>query len=75
MDALAKKDARAALKYLDEAVRLQPGEAQFWEMRGHAWVMLQDNQSAEQAYTTAIGKNPDIFSPWLYRGITRYQQD
>ena len=75
MDALEKKDARSALKHLDDAVRLQPAEAQFWEMRGHAWVMLKDNQNAEKAYTTAIRKNSDLFSPWLYRGITRYQQD
>ena len=75
MDALEKRNARAALKYLDKAVKLQPAEAQFWEMRGHAWVMLEDNQSAEKAYTTAIRKNPTLFSPRLYRGITRYQQD
>ncbi len=75
LDALEREDARAALKYLDKAVKLQPAEAQFWEMRGHAWVMLKNNQKAEKAYTTAIRKNPDLFSPRLYRGITRYQQD
>ena len=73
--ALKKEDARAALKYLDKAVKLQPAEAQFWEMRGHAWVMLKKNQNAEKAYTTAIKKNSELFSPWLYRGITRYQQE
>ena len=75
LQALEKEDARAALKHLDKAVKLQPAEAEFWEMRGHAWVMLKKNQNAEKAYTTAIRKNPDLFSPWLYRGITRYQQD
>lgn len=74
MDALEKKDPRAALKYLDKAVKLQPAEAQFWEMRGHAWVMMKENENAEKAYTTAIRKNPKLFSPRLYRGITRYQQ-
>jgi predicted Zn-dependent protease len=72
--ALEKEDARAALNYLDRAVSLQPAEAQFWEMRGHAWIMLKDRQNADKAYSTAIGKNPELFSPWLYRGITRYQQ-
>ena len=75
MDALQKKDARAALKHLDKAVKLQPAEAQFWEMRGHAWGMLKNSENAEKAYTTAIKKNPSLFSPRLYRGITRYQQE
>jgi len=74
MQALEKKDALAALKYLDKAVKIQPEEAQFWEMRGHAWVMMENNENAEKAYASAIGKNPNLFSPWLYRGITRYQQ-
>jgi predicted Zn-dependent protease len=75
MAALKNRDARAALKHLDRAVKLQPQEAQFWEMRGHAWAMLDNNQNAGKAYTTAISKNPDLFSPRLYRGITRYQND
>ena len=75
MAAMQKNNPRAALTLLDKAVKLQPAEAQFWEMRGHAWVMLKDNQRAEKAYTTATRKNPGLFSPWLYRGITRYQQD
>lgn len=74
MAELEKKNPRAALKYLDEAVRLQPAEAQFWEMRGHAWNMLKNSQNAEKAYSSAIAKNPELFSAWLYRGIGRYQQ-
>ncbi len=75
IEALKEKDARAALEHLDVAVRVQPNEAQFWEMRGHAWAMLDDSEKAESAYTTAIQKNPDLFSPPLYRGITRYRND
>ncbi|PLW69619.1 M48 family metalloprotease [Pseudohalioglobus lutimaris] len=74
MSALEDKNADAALKYLDTAVKLQPEEAQFWEMRGHAWAMKKSEQQAEKAYSTATRKNPDLFSPWLYRGVTRYRQ-
>lgn len=74
MAALKAKDASAAIRHLDEAVAVQPAEAQFWEMRGHAWTMLERYQNAEKAYTTAIRKNPNLFSPWLYRGITRYRR-
>lgn len=75
MQALQKKDARTALAHLDEAVKRQPAESQFWEMRGHAWGMLKNSENAEKAYTTAIRKNPALFSPHLYRGINRYQRE
>lgn len=72
--ALEKKDARGALKLLDGAIALQPAEAQFWEMRGHAWEILDNLENAEKAYSTAINKNPGLFSPLLYRGMIRYRQ-
>jgi predicted Zn-dependent protease len=71
--ALKEEDAHAALGYLDQAIKAQPAEAQFWEMRGHAWSMLDNLDNAEKAYTTATRKNPELFSPLLYRGITRYR--
>ncbi len=75
MTALKAKKAEVALKHLDTAVGLQPDEAQFWEMRGHAWAMMENSENAQAAYTTAIRKNPDVFSPHLYRGITRYRDN
>lgn len=71
--ALKEDDARTALKHLDRAIVIQPREAQFWEMRGHAWGMLENHKNAETAYGTAIRKNPEFFSPLLYRGLTRYK--
>lgn len=71
--ALKAEDARAALEHLDRAIEIQPAEAQFWEMRGHAWAMLDNDGNAEKAYGTAAGKNPELFSPWLYRGMTRHK--
>lgn len=75
LKALQDNNANAALKQLDRAVQLQPREAQFWELRGHAWSMLDNPDNAEKAYTTAISKNPDLFSPALYRGLLRYERD
>ncbi len=73
VSALKEEDPRAALRHLDTAIEVQPDESQFWEMRGHAWAMLDDSDKAEAAYSTALEKNPDLFSPPLYRGITRYR--
>lgn len=74
MTALQEKQAREALEYLDKAIAMQPNEGQFWELRGHAWKMLQDKRRAEQAYSTAIQKSPDYFGPRLYRGLLRFDQ-
>jgi len=72
--ALNAKNPKSALAQLDKAIRIQPNESSFWELRGHAWEMSKNPTNAEKAFTTAIGKNPDLFSPYLYRGISRYEQ-
>jgi predicted Zn-dependent protease len=74
MAALKEKDARKALALLDEAVAIQPEEARFWEARGHAWSMLENNANATKAYSTAIRKDPGYFSPKLYRGLAYLQE-
>ena len=36
--------------------------------------MLDNPENAEKAYTTAIGKQSGLFSPYLYRGLLRFEQ-
>jgi len=73
--ALNAKNSKETLAQLDKAIKIQPNESSFWELRGHAWEMSKNFTNAEIAYTTAIGKNPDLFSPYLSRGILRFEQD
>ena len=72
--ALADNQPNLAIKHLDRAVALQPAEAQFWLLRGQAWTMLDNHSNAEKSYSTAIGKNNQIYSPYLGRGILRYER-
>jgi len=72
--ALKNKDPALALSHLDTAVKIQSGDAYFWELRGHAWKMKEHFSNAEKAYTTAISKNPDLYSHHLARGMLRYEQ-
>jgi predicted Zn-dependent protease len=72
--ALTEKQGRAAIKHLDKAVAHQPDEGHFWELRGHAWKMLEEHGNAEKAYTTAIMKNDNFFSPYLARGVLLYDR-
>ena len=74
MQALTDKKPEQALAYLDRAVALQSREGQFWELRGHAWGMLDNLANADKAYSTAISKNPDYFSHYLARGVLRFKQ-
>jgi len=74
MKALADKNPKKALAYLDKAVKLQSREGQFWELRGHAWAMLDNPANADKAYSTAIAKNPNYFSHYLARGLLRFKQ-
>ncbi len=62
-----------ALSLLDKAIDIQPDEGQFWELRGHAWRMKEDEDNAERAFTTAIEKNPNYYRHWLARGLLRKQ--
>jgi beta-barrel assembly-enhancing protease len=79
-----QKEAQAALKeekpdqalaLLEQALAIQPNEGSFWETRGHAWHQKKDLDKAEQSYTTAIQKTPNYFSPLLYRGMLRQQEN
>ena len=72
--ALKKKDGKAALNELDKAIAIQPREASFWELRGHAWKLNDNSSNAEKAFTTAIDKNPQHFSPYLARGVLRHER-
>ena len=71
---IKKKNPKLALTYLDKAIKIQPKDGYFWELRGHAWKMQKDPNNAEKAFTTAIDKNPNLFSHYLARGVLRYEQ-
>ena len=72
--ALNEKRPAEALELLDTAIRIQPDEGQFWELRGHAWRMDNNVDNAERAFTTAIEKNPNYYRHWLARGLLRKEQ-
>ncbi|MFA5630042.1 MAG: M48 family metalloprotease [Porticoccaceae bacterium] len=72
--ALNEKKPSEAMGYLDQAIRVQPNDGYSWELRGHAWEMSNETAKAQQAFTTAIGKNPNYFSHYLARGVLLYKE-
>lgn len=69
LQAAGKKDYHQALALTEQAIRLQPREAHFWETKGHLLKSKQDSAGAVSAYSRAITHNPDYFSPYLSRGL------
>lgn len=72
--ALNNKDPVAALKQIDSAIKIQPQEGYFWELRGHALAMQDKKRKAERAFSTAIERNDSFFSHYLARGMLRYDR-
>lgn len=74
LTALERKDARTAIRHLDAALKIQPRAGRFWELRGHAWAMLDEWRNAEDAFSTAIDRNPSYFRPYLARGALYFER-
>jgi len=72
--ALNDKKPAEAMGFLDEAIRIQPNDGYAWELRGHAWEMSNEPAKAKQAFSTAISKNPKLFSHYLARGVLLYKE-
>ena len=71
--ALKNKQPKQAIALLDKAIAVQSDEGYFWELRGLSWKMQNNFTNAEKAFTTAIGKNSEYFSPYLARGVLRHE--
>jgi predicted Zn-dependent protease len=74
MAALEKKDPRTAIRHLDTALKIQPNGGRFWELRGHAWAMLDEWDNAEDAFSSAIDRNPGYFRHYLARGALYFER-
>jgi len=67
--ALSEKNAALALEKAQEAIRLFPGEAHFYGLRGDARFVAERYDDAIQNYDTAIRRRSDFFQYYLQRGL------
>jgi predicted Zn-dependent protease len=67
--ALARGDARRALRLADEALKVEPREALFYGLRADAETRLRRYDEALEDYTQAIERNGDYFQFYLQRGL------
>ncbi|WP_246125007.1 M48 family metalloprotease [Exilibacterium tricleocarpae] len=69
--AAKNKDYPQALTLTEQAIKLQPREAHFWETKGHLLRLQGKKSAAATAYGRAISHNPEYFSPYLARGLVQ----
>lgn len=74
-----KKDFNGAVKLFDEAIELNPNNAEAWGGRGTAYYNLKQYDRAIQDYNTAIELNPNYSGYYKSRGraynhLKQYEQ-
>jgi predicted Zn-dependent protease len=72
-EALSDKNHSKALKLAEEAIAIEPNEGLFYGLKGDALYSADKFSEAENAYGTALKKNPDFFYFYLRRGLVREQ--
>lgn len=68
-------DYQGAIKDYDEAIRLNPDDADSFYNRGLARYSSKDNQGAIEDYNEAIRLNPKDADSFYNRGLARYESD
>lgn len=73
LNAASKEDYAEARKHNEKALKAQPKEPLFWEMKGRLEAQEKDFDGAAEAFGRAISANPEFFRPYVYRGMA-YKQ-
>ena len=66
---ISKGDFENALRVLDEAIVIDPGQAVLYFLKGNALTGLKKYPEAEAALTGALTRSPGYADAWLKRGI------
>ncbi len=67
---LAAEDLDGALKQINEAIRLAPGEAMFYALRGQIYQQQKNLKKADADFDKAVSLYPEMFVYRLYNGLT-----
>lgn len=63
-------DYDKALNLVEGAIKQQPKENLFWEMKGRLLVAKNQEKAAITAFDRAISANPEFFRPLVLRGVS-----
>lgn len=71
--AVGEKDFRQAIALADQAIKMEPNEGLFFEIKGFAQSQLNRSADALKSYNEAVSLNPKYFSPLLRRGLLKHE--
>src|SRR5690606_11972756 len=71
--AFAEEDISKARSLTEQAIKQQPKEPLFWEMKGRIAAQNKDYKASAQAFDRAVAANPEFFRPRIYRGLAHRQ--
>jgi predicted O-linked N-acetylglucosamine transferase (SPINDLY family) len=72
MIACQRGDGAAALELLDQAIEINPADAEAYCTRGNALYLLQRYEEAAESYSKTIELNPDHAEAYSNRGVTLF---
>ena len=71
--AIGEKKYLEAVRLANQAIKIEPLESEFYEVKGAAQAKLNRSSAALKSFDQAIALNEQYFSPILRRGILRYE--
>lgn len=71
--ALGNDETEKANSLVASAIKQQPKETLFWELKGRLAAQQKDYQAAATAFDRAVKANPEFFRPLAYRGLAHRQ--
>ncbi len=69
---IAKEDYTQAILLADKAIKIEPKEGLFYEIKGIAQSKLNRSSNALKSFDTAVALTPGYFAPILRRGVLRF---
>lgn len=73
MKAISENNYQLALQAAEKAIRLEPRESRFYEIKGFALERLNRSKDALSAYNDAVRLDSEYFSPLLRRGLLSHR--
>lgn len=71
--AIGEKKYTEAIKLANKAIKIEPLESEFFEVKGAAQTKLNRSSDALKSFDQAIALNDQYYAPILRRGILRYE--
>jgi predicted Zn-dependent protease len=74
LKAAGEKNYTQAMGLVESAIKHQPRENLFWELKGRLLMQEEKEKEAIAAFDRSVQANPEFFRPYVYRGVLHKKQ-